>query len=397
MCVANGAVEFNNFGVNHAFVACSKLYEQPIKFFLAQFSLYFRTDLGHHSSNKAQQHLMRHILFFTALLPSLLTAQNHQFFKFDGPVILIHGGAGGIDHKYYNDEQIAEYDSALKAVIKVGYEMLTNGANGMEVVVECLTMLENDPHFNAGKGAVVNDKGEVELDASVMDGSTKMAGAVAGLKHIKNPAKLARAVLEETSHVLLIGEGAEEFAKTQEHEFVENEYFLTPRRKEQYERWQQMRKNGTVGAVVLDYKGNLYAGTSTGGMMGKKYGRVGDVPIIGAGTYADNNGAAVSCTGHGEYYIRNNVAFQVNARMQYQGLTLEESTREVIFGVLNSDAGNGGLIALDAKGNAAWTFNSSGMFRGAAGVLKGRKAPRFMTEIFGDPTWPEDCDVIFEE
>ncbi len=368
-----------------------------IKFFLGQFSLYFRTALSQHSSHKAQYHHMRHLLFFAALLPSLLTAQNHQTFKFDGPVILIHGGAGGIERKYYNDEQIAEYDSALQAVLKVGHDMLTYGSNGMDVVVECLTMLENDPHFNAGKGAVFNDQGEVELDASVMDGSTKMAGAVAGLKHIKNPAKLARAVMEETSHVLLIGQGAEEFAKTQDHQFVHNEYFLTPKRKEQYERWKQMKKNGTVGVVVLDAQGNLYAGTSTGGMMGKKYGRVGDVPIIGAGTYADNNGAAVSCTGHGEYYIRNNVAFQVNARMQYQGLTLEESTREVIFGVLNSDAGNGGLIALDAKGNATWTFNSSGMFRGAAGVLQGRKAPNFMTEIFGDPTWPEDCDVISEE
>ena len=337
--------------------------------------------------------LMRHLLFFAAFLPSLLTAQNHQTFKFDGPVILVHGGAGGIERKYYNDEQIAEYDSALQAVLKVGYDMLTNDANGMDVVVECLTMLENDPHFNAGKGAVFNDLGEAELDASVMDGSTKMAGAVAGLKRIKNPAKLARAVMEETSHVLLIGEGAEEFAKTQDHEFVDNEYFLTPKRKQQYERWKQMNKNGTVGVVVLDGQGILYAGTSTGGMMGKKYGRVGDVPIIGAGTYADNNGAAVSCTGHGEYYIRNNVAFQINARMQYQGLTLEQSTREVIFGVLNSDSGNGGLIALDAKGNAAWTFNSSGMFRGAAGVLDGGKVPRFMTEIFGDPTWPEDCNI----
>jgi len=368
-----------------------------IKFFLGQFSLYFRTARGQHSSHKAQYHLMKYLLFFAALLPSLLTAQNHQTFKFDGPVILIHGGAGGIERKYYNDEQIAEYDSALQAVLKVGFDMLTYGANGMDVVVECLTMLENDPHFNAGKGAVFNDQGEVELDASVMDGSTKMAGAVAGLKHTKNPAKLARAVMEETSHVLLIGEGAEEFAKTQDHEFVDNEYFLTPKRKQQYERWKQMKKNGTVGVVVKDVQGNLYAGTSTGGMMGKKYGRVGDVPIIGAGTYADNNGAAVSCTGHGEYYIRNNVAFQVNARMQYQGLTLEQSTREVIFGVLNSDAGNGGLIALDAKGNATWTFNSSGMFRGAAGTFEGRCTPSFMTEIFGDPTWPEDCHPKPEE
>jgi len=331
--------------------------------------------------------------FLTILLalPFFAFGQNHQQFKFDGPAIVIHGGAGGIERKYYNDEQIAEYDSALQAVLKVGFDMLTYGANGMDVVVECLTMLENDPHFNAGKGAVFNDQGEVELDASVMDGSTKMAGAVAGLKHIKNPAKLARAVMEETSHVLLIGDGAEEFAKTQDHEFVDNEYFLTPKRKQQYERWKQMKKNGTVGVVVLDVQGNLYAGTSTGGMMGKKYGRVGDVPIIGAGTYADNNGAAVSCTGHGEYYIRNNVAFQVNARMQYQGLTLEESTREVIFGVLNSDAGNGGLIALDAQGNAVWTFNSKGMFRGVMGKMTTTQKVILHTDIFGDPTWPEDC------
>lgn len=265
--------------------------------------------------------------------------------------------------------------------------MLSAQANGLDVVVHCLTMLENDPRFNAGLGAVFNDQGEVELDASVMDGSTKMAGAVAGLKHIKNPAKLARAVMEETEHVLLIGEGAEAFATSKNHQFVDNQYFLIPKRAAQYKRWKEMKKNGTVGVVVLDAKGNVYAGTSTGGMMGKKYGRVGDVPIIGAGTYADNNGAAVSCTGHGEYYIRNNVAFQVNARMQYQGLSLEESAHEVIFGVLNAEAGNGGLIAIDAKGNATWTFNSSGMFRGAAGVVDGGSVPEYFTEIFGDPSF----------
>ena len=276
-------------------------------------------------------------------------------------------------------------------VLQSGYALLDEGANGMDVVVHCLTLLENDPHFNAGKGAVFNDQGEVELDASVMNGATKMAGAVAGLKHIKNPAKLARAVMEETSHVLLIGEGAEDFAKSRSHEFVENNYFLTPKRESQYQRWKEMKKNGTVGVVLKDANGDLYAGTSTGGMMGKKYGRVGDVPIIGAGTYADNNGAAVSCTGHGEYFIRENVAFQINARMQYQGLTLEESTREVIFGVLNSEAGNGGLIALDAQGNAVWTFNSKGMFRGAMGKMTTSQKVILHTDIFGDPTWPEDC------
>ncbi|MDB3991801.1 isoaspartyl peptidase/L-asparaginase [Schleiferiaceae bacterium] len=327
------------------------------------------------------------MVFFLLLFSSIVYSQGQKNFHFQGSAIVIHGGAGGIEPKYYNEEQIAAYDSALQAVLKEGYGMLSTQANGLDVVVHCLTMLENDPRFNAGLGAVFNDQGEVELDASVMDGSTKMAGAVAGLKHIKNPAKLARAVMEETEHVLLIGEGAEAFATSKNHELVDNQYFLTPKRAAQCKRWKEMKKNGTVGVVVLDAKGNVYAGTSTGGMMGKKYGRVGDVPIIGAGTYADNNGAAVSCTGHGEYYIRNNVAFQVNARMQYQGLSLEESAHEVIFGVLNAEAGNGGLIAIDAKGNATWTFNSSGMFRGAAGVVDGGSVPEYFTEIFGDPSF----------
>ena len=192
---------------------------------------------------------MRLVLLLLAL-PFFSIGQNHQQFQFSGPAIVIHGGAGGIERKYYTEEQIAAYDSALRAVLKVGFDMLTYDANGMDVVVECLTMLENDPHFNAGKGAVFNDQGEVELEASVMEGSTKMAGAVAGLKHIKNPAKLARAVMEETSHVLLIGEGAEEFAKTQNHEFVNNEYFLTPKRKEQYERWSQKEERHSRGGGI---------------------------------------------------------------------------------------------------------------------------------------------------
>lgn len=333
---------------------------------------------------------MRLLLLLLAF-PFIAIGQNHQQFQFDGPAILIHGGAGGIERKYYTDEQIAAYDSSLRVVLQSGYALLDEGANGMDVVVHCLTLLENDPHFNAGKGAVFNDQGEVELDASVMNGATKMAGAVAGLKHIKNPAKLARAVMEETPHVLLIGEGAEDFAKSRSHEFVENNYFLTPKRESQYQRWKEMKKNGTVGVVLKDANGDLYAGTSTGGMMGKKYGRVGDVPIIGAGTYADNNGAAVSCTGHGEYFIRENVAFQINARMQYEGLTLEESASRIIFGVLNSEAGNGGLIAIDAQGNATMTFNAKGMFRGAMGKRKNSQKVMLHTDIFGDPTWPENC------
>ena len=333
---------------------------------------------------------MRFLKLFIAL-PFFVIGQNHEQFQFDGPAILIHGGAGGIERKYYTNEQIASYDSSLRVVLNAGYTLLDEGCSGMDVVVHCLTLLENNPLFNAGKGAVVTAEGTVELDASVMNGATKKAGAVAGLKRIKNPAKLARDVMDYTSHVLLIGDGAESFAKTRSHEFVENKYFLTPKRESQYQRWKEMKKNGTVGVVVKDSNGDLYAGTSTGGMMGKKFGRVGDVPIIGAGTYADNNGAAVSCTGHGEYFIRENVAFQVNARMQYEGLTLEESASRIIFGVLNEDAGNGGLIAIDTKGNATWTFNSKGMFRGAKGKMKTSQKVMLHTDIFGDPTWPENC------
>lgn len=333
---------------------------------------------------------MRFLLLFLAV-PLALLAQNHEQFVFDGSAIVIHGGAGGIERKYYTEEQIASYDSSLRVVLNAGYAMLDEGHPGMDVVVHCLTLLENNPLFNAGKGAVINAEGTVELDASVMNGATKKAGAVAGLRYIKNPAKLARDVMDHTPHVLLIGDGAESFAKTRLHEFVENKYFLTPKREGQYQRWKEMKKNGTVGVVLKDAQGDLYAGTSTGGMMGKQYGRVGDVPIIGAGTYADNNGAAVSCTGHGEYFIRENVAFQVNARMQYEGLTLEESASRVIFGVLNEEAGNGGLIAIDANGNVTWTFNSKGMFRGAKGKMKESQKVMIHTDIFGDPTWPEQC------
>ena len=307
-------------------------------------------------------------LFISAFCVSSLLAQGQRNFQFEGPAILIHGGAGTIKREYLSEQKAAEYHEALDVVLSIGYDALANGDNGMDVVVACLTALENDPHFNAGKGAVFNDQRVVELDASVMNGSNLKAGAVAGLQHVKNPAQLARLVMDSTAHVLLMSEGAEEFAKTQNVELVDNTYFLTPRRKEQYERWEANKKNGTVGVVVLDAEGNVYAGTSTGGMMGKKYGRVGDVPIIGAGTYADNEGAAVSCTGHGEYYIRNSVAFQINARMKWGGKLLDEAAYITIFDVLNAQEGNGGMIGITADGRATWTFNSAGMYRGAKGV-----------------------------
>lgn len=316
------------------------------------------------------------------LITTSVFGQGQRTFHFDGPAVLIHGGAGTIKRAYLSKEKAEEYQAALQSVLDMGYEALRNGENGMDVVVQCLTALENDPHFNAGRGAVFNDQGVVELDASVMNGSNLKAGAVAGLQHVKNPARLARLVMDSTAHVLLMSEGAEAFGKKQGVEFVDNSYFLTPRRKQQYQRWEANKKNGTVGVVVLDASGNVYAGTSTGGMMGKKYGRVGDVPIIGAGTYADNRGAAISCTGHGEYYIRNSVAFQVNARMRWGGQTLEESAYETIFKELNQQEGNGGLIGIDSKGRATWTFNSAGMYRGAKGVELNSRKLISITAIF---------------
>ena len=223
------------------------------------------------SSNFSRTNSFLKPLFFCLFTLSVtsLFAQGQRNFHFDGPAILIHGGAGTIKRDYLSEEKAAEYHEALEAVLSIGYAALAKGQNGMDVVIACLTALENDPHFNAGKGAVFNDQGVVELDASVMNGSNLKAGAVAGLQHVKNPAQLARLVMDSTAHVLLMSDGAEEFAKSQNIEFVENAYFLTPRRKEQYERWEANKKNGTVGVVVLDAEGDVYAGTSTGGMMAR--------------------------------------------------------------------------------------------------------------------------------
>lgn len=320
------------------------------------------------------------------LLSTTLLGQGHKSFEFEGPAILIHGGAGWILPENMGEEREALVEASLTSIVERGYELLDSGAHGMDVVVNILSLLENDSLFNAGKGAVVNSKGTAELDASVMDGQTLKAGAVAGVTTVKNPSILARRVMDSTSHVLLIADGAEEFATEQGVQRVENSYFLTARRNAQYARWKAQQKMGTVGVVVLDSAGNVYAGTSTGGMMYKKYGRVGDVPVIGAGTYADANGAAVSCTGHGEYFIRNSVAFQINARIMFGGCTLAGAMHAVLFEVLNQDAGSGGAIAIDKDGHATWSFNSPGMFRAACGVLKGEDEPQTTVGMYKEPT-----------
>ena len=285
-------------------------------------------------------------------------------------VIVIHGGAGVMSREKMSEEMRAQYKTRLSEALQLGEEMLKNGAKAPDVVVKVINILEDSPLFNAGKGAVFTHDGVNELDASIMEGKTLNAGAVAGVRDIKNPICAARAVMDQSEHVMLSGKGASEFAKLQGLEIVPNKYFYTKSRYEslqkllKQEREREKKDNmGTVGCVVLDPEGNLCAGTSTGGMTNKKYGRIGDSPIIGAGTYANNKTCAVSCTGHGEYYIRLGFARDISALMEYKGLSVDEACREEIRKLTEMN-GDGGVIAVDAEGNIAMEFNTSGMFRG---------------------------------
>jgi beta-aspartyl-peptidase (threonine type) len=284
--------------------------------------------------------------------------------------IVIHGGAGVMSKAAMSEERQAEYKLKLEEALNLGETMLKNGATSTETVVKVIKILENSPLFNAGKGAVFTAAGENELDASIMEGKNLNAGAIAGVKDIKNPIEAARTVMEKSEHVLLSGKGASEFAKEQGLEIVKNKYFFTSSRYESLQRIQQQERertpsdnSGTVGCVALDVYGNLCAGTSTGGMTNKKYGRIGDSPVIGAGNYADNKTCAVSCTGHGEYYIRLGFARDIAALMEYKNLSVEEACAEEIR-KLGELGGTGGVIALDAKGNVSMEFNTGGMFRG---------------------------------
>ena len=294
--------------------------------------------------------------------------------------IAVHGGAGTITRNMMSSGQEAAYRAVMDQAVSSGYAALEQGQSGVDVVVAVIKVLEDSPLFNAGLGAVLTWEGHHELDASIMSGEDLAAGAVAGVKSIKNPIEAARAVMLFSPHVLLAGEGADTFAGEQGLERVDNGYFTTPRRRDALERYKSAHvvkpadsKFGTVGVVVLDQEGNLAAGTSTGGMTGKRWGRVGDAPLIGAGTYADNGSCAVSATGHGEYFIRWQVASDICSRMKYTGVSLEQAANEVIHDVLVSAGGEGGVVAVDPQGNVAMVFNTEGMYRAsidARGVKK---------------------------
>jgi beta-aspartyl-peptidase (threonine type) len=286
--------------------------------------------------------------------------------------IAIHGGAGTLPRADMSADAERRYRAGLKEAIDAGFAELVAGGTSMDAVTRAVVLLEDNPLFNAGRGAVFTLDGRNELDASIMDGSTLKAGAVCGVTRIRNPVQLARAVMEKSEQVMLAGAGAEEFAAAEGFSFVPQSYFYTP------ERWMQLERIrsgdaglsaltishiGTVGAVAVDASGRLAAATSTGGMTGKRHQRIGDSPIIGAGTYADDRSCAVSATGHGEVFIRAVVAHDICARMRYGGRSIGEAVREVVLGELPAMGGEGGVIAIDARGEIAVEFNSEGMFR----------------------------------
>ena len=308
----------------------------------------------------------------------------------DAPVaIALHGGAGTIERDRMSAEIEAEYRTFLEDSISDGYRRLQAGEEGLDVVVAIIQRMEDSPLFNAGKGSVYTWDGQHELDASIMHGEQMDAGAVAGVTTIRSPIALARAVMEQSPHVMLSSRGAEQFARELGIPEVSPAYFETERRKrtlESYKRRKQAgldpnvdHKFGTVGVVVLDSQGNLVAGTSTGGMTGKRWGRIGDAPVIGAGTYADNRSCAVSATGHGEYFIRHTVARDICARMQLAGQSLQEAAEAVIMDELVVAGGDGGIVAVGASGEVSMVFNTSGMYRAS---VSGSGEKRI--GIFGD-------------
>jgi len=297
-------------------------------------------------------------------------------------MLVIHGGAGTITKASMTAEREAEYRKALAESLRIGHAVLAKGGSSVDAVEASIRFMEDSPLFNAGKGAVFTHDGKNELDASIMDGRNRAAGAVAGVTIVKNPISAARAVMEKSKHVMMIGRGAELFATSVGLEIVDPSYFWTERRWKglQEELLQETRPQarlgvadenrfGTVGAVAVDKHGNLAAGTSTGGMTNKRFGRVGDAPVIGAGNFADNESVAVSATGAGEFFIRWTVASDIAALVKYRGMSVADAAEEVINKKLTKIEGaEGGVIALDAKGNFAMPFNSEGMYRGWIGA-----------------------------
>lgn len=294
------------------------------------------------------------------------------------PGIAIHGGAGTILKSEMSASLEKEYIEALNDCLAAGFEIINNHGHSLDAVEASVEALENCPLFNAGRGSVFTHEGTHEMDASIMSGIDINAGAVSGLKNIKNPIKLARAVMEKSDFVLLYGAGAEEFAKTIKHRFEPDEYFFTLLRWKQLQNIReqhsmaldhtQEKKMGTVGAVALDIHGNIAAAASTGGMTNKRYNRIGDSPIIGIGTYANNNTCGISCTGHGEFFIRSVVAYDISCLIEYGGMSLAEACKKVVHEKLVTIGGEGGLIAIDSLGNIDMPFNSEGMYRACRSV-----------------------------
>lgn len=327
--------------------------------------------------------------FLGALLMFAPMLRADQTGASDRIAMVIHGGAGTITRAEMTPELEKEYRAKLEDALLAGHAVLSKGGSSIDAVEAAIHVMEDSPLFNAGKGAVFTHAGTNELDASIMDGATLAAGAVGAVGIVKNPISAARAVMEHSPHVMLIGRGAELFATEQGLEIVDPSYFWTERR------WKQLQQRlmkaaagerrggedyfGTVGAVALDARGNLAAGTSTGGMTDKKFGRVGDSPIIGAGTWAKNATCGVSGTGHGEYFIRYAVAHEISALMEHAGLSVRDAAERVVMKVLENAGGEGGVIAMDANGNIAMPFNSEGMYRG---YVRADGKPR--TFIYGD-------------
>jgi L-asparaginase / beta-aspartyl-peptidase len=295
--------------------------------------------------------------------------------------IVIHGGAGTIRRELMTDEREREYRSGLESALKKGFEILAAGGKAMDAIIAAVVILEDHELFNAGKGSVFAHDGSQEMDASIMDGSNLMAGAVSAVRNVRNPVLLAHKIMTQSQHVMLSGQGAYEFAVLHGLKIEPDDYFFVQHR---YEQWKKMKetdeiildhtplseipsannKFGTVGACALDVYGNIAAATSTGGMTNKQFGRVGDSPIIGAGTYANNRTCAISCTGHGEPFIRAVTAYDVSCLMEYKGLTLIDAMNVVVHDKLMQIDGEGGMIGVDAKGNIGMVFNSEGMYRG---------------------------------
>ncbi len=320
---------------------------------------------------------MKNIIVFTCSLFILIYIFSNGL-NAQNVALVIHGGAGNVTKENIADSLEIQYRKVMTEALNFGYDVLNKGGSSRDAVQAVIHIMEDSPLFNAGKGAVFTNAGTIELDAAVMDGATLKAGVVSGVRHIKNPIDAALAVMSNSPHVLLYGEGAEEFAKSQGITMVDSTYFFTQKRFDQLKKAQERERDGqgfnntqhpdfkfgTVGAVALDQNGNIFVGTSTGGMTNKRFGRIGDSPIIGAGTYANNNTCGLSATGHGEFFMRAVVTHDISALMEYKGLSIQEAADVVIHEKLVKMGGEGGAVGLDSQGNIMMSFNSAGMFRG---------------------------------